>query len=110
MRERLRGVSAEIWDGSGENPYIGYLALADAIVVTCDSVNMISEACATGKPVYIAELAGAGSSKFLNFQSMLSEAGMARPFTGRLENWQYEPLNETERVAAEVRRRMGLPE
>jgi mitochondrial fission protein ELM1 len=42
------------WDGvrDGVNPYAGYLAHADRIVVTPDSVNMLSEACATGKPVF----------------------------------------------------------
>ena len=43
-----------IWNGpgDGENPYQGYLAAADRIVVTPDSVNMLSEACAAGKPVF----------------------------------------------------------
>jgi hypothetical protein len=36
-----------------DNPYFGYLALADAIVVTGDSISMLTEACATRKPVYI---------------------------------------------------------
>ena len=35
------------------NPYYGYLALADAFIVTADSVSMLTEACATGKPVYM---------------------------------------------------------
>jgi mitochondrial fission protein ELM1 len=38
---------------AGDNPYIAYLALAEAIVVTADSIAMLSEACATGKPVYL---------------------------------------------------------
>jgi mitochondrial fission protein ELM1 len=37
----------------GPNPYLGMLALADALVVTADSVSMVSEACATGKPVHV---------------------------------------------------------
>jgi mitochondrial fission protein ELM1 len=48
LRDRLRDAPAFIWDGDGENPYFGLLGLADAIVVTGDSVNMISEACTTG--------------------------------------------------------------
>jgi mitochondrial fission protein ELM1 len=36
-----------------DNPYLGYLALADAIVVTGDSISMLTEACVTRKPVYI---------------------------------------------------------
>jgi len=36
-----------------ENPYLGYLALADALVVTGDSESMLGEAAATDKPLYI---------------------------------------------------------
>ena len=42
------------------NPYFGILALSDELIVTADSVSMLSEACATGKPVYMAELGGYG--------------------------------------------------
>ncbi len=34
-----------------ENPFIGFLSVADQFIVTADSVSMLSEACATGKPV-----------------------------------------------------------
>jgi mitochondrial fission protein ELM1 len=52
-RECLRADCLHFWNGPGDgaNPYQGYLAAADRIVVTPDSVNMLSEACATGKPV-----------------------------------------------------------
>ena len=46
LREGLNGVPLLFWDGKGENPYLGFLALADAIVVTDNSVSMVSEACA----------------------------------------------------------------
>jgi mitochondrial fission protein ELM1 len=38
---------------NSENPYLGYLALADAFVVTGESASMLAEACTTGKPVAI---------------------------------------------------------
>jgi mitochondrial fission protein ELM1 len=41
---------------AADNPYLGYLALADAIIVTCESATMLAEACATGKPVYMFDL------------------------------------------------------
>lgn len=45
------------WPGAGaDNPYLGYLALADAFVITGDSISMLTEACATGKPVYISSV------------------------------------------------------
>ena len=113
LREALAGVPAVVWDGTGDNPYLGYLALADAIVVTCDSVNMVSEACTTGKPVYVIDLAG-GSGKFRRFHERLRRDGLTRPFDGTLERWHYAPLNDTahvaDRVREELRRRAPQPD
>ena len=47
-----------LWDGTGENPYVPMLALADAVVVTADSVNMVGEAAATGAPILVFEPSG----------------------------------------------------
>lgn len=96
---------AWFWDGAGRNPYLGMLALARHVVVTEDSVSMISEAISTGKPVYVAKMAG-GSRRLAQFHVSLKEGGIVRPFDGRLAQWRYEPVNETPRIAAEVRRRM----
>ncbi|HKK13770.1 MAG TPA: ELM1/GtrOC1 family putative glycosyltransferase, partial [Gammaproteobacteria bacterium] len=67
---------------------------------------MVSEACSTGKPVYVIELEG-GGRKFHRFHAGLRAAGCTRPFQGSLERWEYRPLAETGRVAEEIRRRMG---
>jgi hypothetical protein len=104
---RLAEVPHERWDGQGENPFFAYLGLADAVVVTCDSVNMVTEAAATGRPVYVAALEGKGSAKFRRFHDAMQEAGITRPFDGRLERWSYPPLRETERAATEARARLG---
>ena len=96
---------AWFWDGASRNPYLGMLALARHVVVTEDSVSMISEAISTGKPVYVAKMAG-GSRRLAQFHASLVESGIVRPFNGRLAQWRYEPVNETPRIAAEVRRRM----
>uniref|UniRef100_A0A0R0F0E4 Mitochondrial fission protein ELM1 n=1 Tax=Glycine max TaxID=3847 RepID=A0A0R0F0E4_SOYBN len=71
----------QIWDGEGSNPHMGHLAWADAFVITADSVSMLSEACSTGKPVYIIG-AERCTWKFADFQNSLQEQGIARPFTG----------------------------
>ncbi|MCG3170257.1 MAG: hypothetical protein CALGDGBN_01796 [Pseudomonadales bacterium] len=42
-----------------ENPFFGYLALADRIVTTGESVSMLAESCATGKPVHVFDLSDA---------------------------------------------------
>jgi len=106
LHRGLVGLPTEIWDGQGENPYFGMLALADHVVVTGDSVNMVSEAASTGKPVHVVHLRGR-SAKFARFHETLAEAGIARPFTGALEDWTYTPLAETRRAAAEIRRRLA---
>jgi len=106
LRDGLSGLAAEIWDGTGENPYLGYLALADAVVVTCDSVNMVCEACATGKPVHVFMLEG-GSTKFRHFHESFAASGLTRPFRDRIERWAYAPPRETERVAGIIRERLG---
>ena len=103
---RLRLPNVRIWDGRGENPYIGMLSLAEHLVVTEDSVSMISEAASTGKPVYVAEMEG-GNGRFDSFHSMLREEGVTRPFDGTLASWSYEPINDTPLVAMEIRRRLG---
>ena len=108
LRQRLAGLPAEIWDGEGENPYFAFLGLADAVVVTSDSVNMVSEACYTGKPVHVVRLPGGGGTKFDRFHESLVEAGVTRPFEGRLENWQYDPLDDRTALAAEIRSRLNI--
>lgn len=95
---------AFVWSGDGDNPYFGLLALADAVIVTADSVNMVSEAATTGKPVYVVELEG-GSAKFARFHAAMREANATRPFNGIIERWSYAPLNDTARAAAEAARR-----
>src|SRR6266852_7446906 len=86
LRERLAGLPGAIWDGAGDNPYYAYLATADALLVTADSVSMVSEAAATGKPVHIIGLDG-GDAKFARFHETMRQAGITRPFAGRVESW-----------------------
>jgi len=104
IRSGLADLPAWIWDGTGDNPYLGFLGLADTIVVTEDSVSMVSEACSTGKPVFLASLDG-GSEKFVRFHALLRDKGMTRPFTGKQETWSYTPLADTTNVAQQIERR-----
>jgi len=92
-----------LWDGAGENPYFGLLGLADYIVVTSDSVNMVSEGAATGKPVYVADLPG-GSEKFARFHRRFREEGVTRSFAGKLEPYSYAAVDDMGMVADRVSR------
>jgi mitochondrial fission protein ELM1 len=97
---------AFIWDGTGDNPYAQIIAHADALVVTADSVNMMGEAIATGRPVHVYEPSG-GHPKIGSFLARLIEAGWVRPWRGQLEAWHYQPVDATGLIAAEVARRFA---
>jgi|CXWL01.1.fsa_nt_gi mitochondrial fission protein ELM1 len=83
-----------IYDGKGENPYMGLLACADEIIVTNDSVNMMSEAFATGKPVTIIELEGHENTKPARFAKMMKSQP---PMTG----------DEMDKLAGKVNEMLG---
>jgi hypothetical protein len=102
LKQALAGLPVFLWDGTGPNPYFGMLALADMLIVTSDSVAMVSEAASTGKPVHIIDLPG-NTPKFARFHAALQADGITRPFQGRLEQWTYQPLDDTARLAARVR-------
>ncbi len=107
LARAIKDVPHVVWDGSGENPYFAFLAFADAIVVTEDSVNMVTEAAGTGKPVYVQSLPGK-SRRLSRFHQLMRERGATRPFEGKLESWTYPPINDTEVVASAIRRALGL--
>ncbi len=95
------------WGDAGENPYAGYLALADALVVTGDSVSMCSEACATGKPVYISAPSPLITAKHARFHQSFFQEGYARPFIGVYEEWSHPPLNAANSIADAIRKMMA---
>jgi len=107
LRESLAPRGAWMWDGGEKNPYFGMLALADAIVVTADSVSMVSEAVATAAPVLLARLPGKSARIGAFMDAMLAD-GRVRDFAGRLEIWDTAPLDDTPAAAAELRRRLGF--
>ena len=109
MRQALEPVGGWVWDFTGENPYFGMLAQADMVVVTQDSVSMISEASATAVPVMFAPLPGRARRHEL-FLQIMRDAGRIRPFEGRFAPWPVSPLNDTPAAAAEMCRRLGLRE
>jgi mitochondrial fission protein ELM1 len=110
LRDALAIVAAATgsfyWDGSGDNPYAAMLAIADAIVVTADSANMVGEATATGTAILLFELPG-GYDKHLFLFNRLERYGALRRFTGRLETFTYPPLDSTVLIADAVRRALA---
>lgn len=98
-----------IWDMRGRNPYPEYLAFADMFLAPADSINMTSEPCATGRPVYVFHPDG-GSPKFTRFHTALCRHGATRHFPdtlGRMDRWSYEPLNSAALIAGQIATRFA---
>ncbi|WP_135467358.1 mitochondrial fission ELM1 family protein [Crenalkalicoccus roseus] len=96
------------WGDAGPNPFLGFLAWADAVVVTGDSVSMLSEALVTAAPVFVADPGGLGR-RHRALHDSLYAAGQARPLAAAPAPFARAPLDETGRVAAEIRARGLLP-
>lgn len=96
------------WFGpeDGENPYAGFLAWADALVVTPDSVNLLSEAAATRAPVFTFALQSP-RGRIGRFVASLQEGGRVRRLGEEFGGDPVVPLRETARVAAQIRARLG---
>jgi mitochondrial fission protein ELM1 len=108
LTDQLRRDFAE-WPGvfwgneaDGPNPYAGFLAWADRIVVTPDSVNMLSEACATGVAVHTFA-PNPLDGKIALFHERLSQRGFLSPLGAALDAPKRTPLRETAEVAARIR-------
>lgn len=94
-----------MWDAQGDNPYRDYLAAADALIVTQDSISMASDAIVSGKPLHILPLRVVDeikAQKFSRFHAELYSRGFAREFSGTIEGETYKAPDETGRIAAIV--------
>jgi mitochondrial fission protein ELM1 len=95
---------AWVWSGEGDNPYLGVLALADRLVVTADSISMLSEALATEAQVEIFMLPLRG--RHASFVSGLIDRGLAQPFTGYPQPMRLRPVIDATGEAARAVRRL----
>ncbi len=88
--------------------YLSALAMAQNIIVTCDSSSMISEAALTGKPIYIASILPKKNDKrFQKFRNLFRELNIIKNLGEQIENWNYEKLDETNRVANIIKQKIN---
>jgi uncharacterized protein len=88
--------------------YLSAFATAENIIVTCDSSSMISEAALTGKPIYIASILPKKNDKrFQRFRNLFRELNITRNLGEEVENWTYEKLDETNRVASIIKKKIN---
>jgi uncharacterized protein len=88
--------------------YLSALAISKNIIVTCDSSSMISEAALTGKPIYIASILPRKNDKrFQRFRNLFRELNITRNLGEEVENWNYQKLDETNRVANIIKQKIN---
>ena len=87
--------------------YLSALSIAKFLVVTCDSTSMISEAALTGKPIYVAQIiAKRDDFRFRQFRGLFTKLNIIRNLEDKLEVWKYEKLDETNRVANIIKKKI----
>ena len=90
-----------------KDAYLSSLGVADYIIVTCDSSSMISEAALTGKPIYVAMIPPSKrDTRFHKFRKLFKKMNIIREFEDKLEFWNYEKLDETKRIAYEIKNKL----
>ena len=88
--------------------YLSSLALANYVVVTCDSSSMISEAALTGKPIYVAMIPATRDDKrFQKFRNLLESMNIIRKLEYEMDTWSYEKLDETNRIARIIKEKLS---
>lgn len=116
IRQALAGTQHVVFDArdpeaepsvEGLSLYAAILGLAQAFIVTDDSIAMMSDAAATGKPIYGWRLPG-GKAKFDRFYGALADHGAFRWFDGGLDRWTYPPLDAATTIADAIAARLGL--
>ena len=103
------GKDHTIIDKVDKKAYLSALFMSEKIVVTCDSSSMISEAALTGKPIYVANLLSRKNDKrFQKFRNLFRELNITRNLGENVENWSYQKLDETNRVAKIIKQKINF--
>jgi len=87
--------------------YLSAYALANYVVVTCDSISMISEAATSGKPIFIAHMKTKKNNyRFKRFFELFKQMGITRDLGEKVETWTYNKHNEAQRIAIEIKNKI----
>ena len=102
------GENHTIIDDIDKKAYLSALSISQNIVVTCDSSSMISEAALTGKPIYVANISPKkNDNRFRKFRNLFRELNIIRNLGEDEENWNYQKLDETNRVAKIIKQKIN---
>ena len=102
------GKNHTIIDNVDKKAYLSALSMSEIIIVTCDSSSMISEAALTGKPIYVANILPKKNDKrFQKFRNLFRELNIIRNLGEEEQNWNYQKLDETNRVAKIIKQKIN---
>ena len=103
------GEKHTIIESVDKKAYLSALSISESIVVSCDSSSMISEAALTGKPIYVANILPRRNDKrFQKFRNLFRELNIIRNLGEEEENWNYQKLDETNRVAKIIKQKINF--
>ena len=101
------GENSFIIETIDKKAYLSALSLAKYITVTCDSTSMISEAALTGKPIYVGDIPAKKNDKRIQrFKQLFYQLNIIKKLGNKLETWDYEILDETSRIANEIKKKL----
>jgi len=88
--------------------YLSSFAIANSIIVTCDSTSMISEAAVSGKPIFVAHMKTKRNNyRFKRFFKLFRDMGIIRNLGEKVEEWNYNNLNESKRIAELINQKIN---
>jgi len=101
------GKNSLIIDNVDKKAYLSALSIAKYVAVTCDSTSMISEAALTGKPIYVADIpTKKNDQRIKKFKELFTKLNIIKKLDNKLETWHYETLDETNRIAKEIKKQL----
>ena len=107
LAERELGSFGYVVKTVDKQAYLSSYAIADYVVVTCDSTSMISEAAASKKPIFIAHMkAKRKNYRFKNFFELFNKMGITRDLGEKVETWTYNKHNEAARIAELIKNKI----
>jgi len=107
LAKREMGPFGHIVSSVDKHAYLSAYALANYVVVTCDSTSMISEAATSGKPIFVAHMkAKRNDYRFKKFFGLFKQMGITRDLGEKVETWTYNKHNEAQRIAAEIKNKI----
>ena len=104
LANKEMGTCGYVVNNVDKQAYLSAYALANYVVVTCDSTSMISEAATSGKPIFVAHMnAKKDNYRFKKFFELFKTMGIIRDLGEKIETWTYKKHNEAERIATIIK-------